>query len=62
MVVGNGLIASQFYNYHLNKDVLIFASGVSNSSNKLQSEFDREVELLQESFKKHPEKINMEIL
>jgi nucleoside-diphosphate-sugar epimerase len=48
MIVGNGLIAKAFYeNYANNDDVLIFASGVSNSSNTDPKEFLREKTLLE---------------
>lgn len=47
MIVGNGLIAKAFHdNYVNNDDVLIFASGVSNSSNTDPNEFLREKNLL----------------
>jgi nucleoside-diphosphate-sugar epimerase len=48
MIVGNGLIAKAFHeNYANNDDVLIFASGVSNSSNTDPKEFLREKTLLE---------------
>jgi nucleoside-diphosphate-sugar epimerase len=47
MIVGNGLIAKAFYDNYANRDdVLIFASGVSNSSNIDPKEFIREKTLL----------------
>lgn len=46
MIVGNGLLARAFESFKDDPKVLIFASGVSNSSNKDQSEFEKEVELL----------------
>lgn len=47
MVVGKGLIAQAFKPYfELNEDVVIFASGVSNSAETRFSEFDRERNLL----------------
>lgn len=45
MIVGKGLIANSFLNDSLS-DVLIFASGVSNSKEEDQSEFQRERDLL----------------
>ena len=45
MIVGNGLIASSFIK-HDNDDVIIFASGVSNSLETNQDKFDREIDLL----------------
>jgi hypothetical protein len=48
MIIGNGLIAKAFHeNYANNDDVLIFASGVSNSSNTDPKEFIREKTLLE---------------
>jgi len=53
MVIGNGLIAKAFYdNYANNDEVLIFASGVSNSSNTDSNEFLREKTLLKSSLSK----------
>jgi hypothetical protein len=31
MVIGNGMLAKMFSSYEMNKDIIIFASGVSNS-------------------------------
>ena len=41
MIVGNGLIASLFYDVD-REDVIFFASGVSNSLETELSEFQRE--------------------
>lgn len=47
MIIGNGLIASTFKNeYEHSKNVLIFASGVSNSLSSLEDDFAREKRLL----------------
>lgn len=46
MVVGSGLIASAFKEYKAVHDILIFASGVSNSSETSHAEFSREENLL----------------
>ena len=35
MVIGNGMIANRFMNYKDEKDKIIFASGVSNSKDKI---------------------------
>jgi len=57
MIVGNGLIAKAFHEDYANRDdVLIFASGVSNSSNTDPKEFFREKALL-ESFLSEQKKI-----
>jgi hypothetical protein len=45
MIIGNGLIANSFLDSDL-KDIIIFASGVSNSKEENLSEFDREKKLL----------------
>lgn len=46
MVVGNGMVASKFIHYSERNDVIIFASGVSNSKLAIQTEFEREKKLL----------------
>tara|TARA_R110000751_G_scaffold28245_2_gene73850 strand:+ start:647 stop:1342 length:696 start_codon:yes stop_codon:yes gene_type:complete len=53
MVVGNGLIGQTFSNYKDDTDVLIFASGVSNSSTNELQEFEREKCLFLESINTH---------
>ena len=45
MVIGNGLVASAFSKYKNDDDVIIFASGVSNSSTNKKEEFEREINL-----------------
>lgn len=47
MVIGNGLLATAFEKFQSDDDVIIFASGVSNSTEQNQSAFDRERLLLQ---------------
>ncbi len=56
MLIGNGMMAKQFAKYQHNDDVLIFASGVSNSKETLNSEFEREFNLLQKTIRDYPEK------
>jgi dTDP-4-dehydrorhamnose reductase len=46
MVVGSGLLAKAFLSYEKNNDILIFASGVSNSKETSQEQFEREEHLL----------------
>lgn len=46
MIIGNGLLANAFRIYENDDNILIFASGVSNSKETKQSEFDREFGLL----------------
>ncbi len=57
MIIGNGLIAKKFTHYSESCDYLIFASGVSNSSNTEKTHFEREESLLRESLRKHSSKI-----
>lgn len=56
MIIGNGLLARKFVSYSHNDDFLIFAAGVSNSKESLQSEFEREKELLLNTMKKNSSK------
>ena len=51
MVVGGGQLGKAFSNYLDDFDVIIFASGVSDSNETRRSEFDREKELLMEHLK-----------
>ena len=46
MVIGNGLLASAFKHYQNDDNVIIFASGVSNSKETSEAEFEKELELL----------------
>ena len=48
IVVGDGLMAKAFLGLNLDKNVLIFASGVSNSNEERQSAFDQEKKLFLE--------------
>jgi nucleoside-diphosphate-sugar epimerase len=48
MIIGKGLIAKAFEKYNDNNNVIIFSSGVSNSSETKESEFEREESLLKE--------------
>jgi nucleoside-diphosphate-sugar epimerase len=47
MIIGKGLLASQLTNYKDSDDMLIFASGVSNSSETKNDNFKRELDLIQ---------------
>ena len=47
MIIGSGLIATAFQNFK-NENYIIFASGVSNSLENSQIEFNREINLLKE--------------
>ena len=46
MIIGNGLLAKTFISYENNKDIVIFASGVSNSNCTDSNEYKRETDLL----------------
>lgn len=55
MVIGTGMIANAFFAYKENRDVVIFASGVSNSLLNEESVFCREKELLMQSIESNPD-------
>lgn len=46
MIIGNGMLAKEFREYQDSDDIIIFASGVSNSQEKQIIEFNREKKLL----------------
>lgn len=56
MVVGNGLIANLFKN-HDDENVVFFASGVSNSLENNQLNFDREENLVRKTLEENPDKL-----
>lgn len=56
MVVGNGMVASKFNHYCERDDVIIFASGVSNSKIAIKSEFAREKKLIKNTLINNIEK------
>lgn len=49
MIIGNGTIANLFRNYSENKEIVFFASGVSNSLENDEKEFQREIKLLEKT-------------
>ena len=51
MIIGNGMLAQEFTQYKNDDSILIFAAGVSNSTECRESEFIREKKLLQNSIK-----------
>ena len=55
ITIGSGFIASSFKNFSF-KDVVLFASGVSNSSCTNQKEFEKEKKLLIKTIKKYQKK------
>ncbi len=57
MIIGNGFLGRSFESYRGDSDVCIFASGVSNSSNRDNSLFEREQTLLEQTLVGNPEKI-----
>lgn len=52
MIIGKGLVANAFEKYRSREDIVIFASGVSNSFEQNSEAFLREEELLKESLLK----------
>lgn len=57
MVIGNGLLAKVFFEKYQNNDkYLIFASGVSNSAEKNEKEYIREINLIKKSILENPDK------
>ena len=57
MIIGSGMIAKRFGKYADNQQVLVFASGVSNSVSKVADDYKREEQLLQNALRDHPEKM-----
>jgi nucleoside-diphosphate-sugar epimerase len=54
MVIGDGMVAKSFMHYQDTDQVLIFASGVSNSKLAILSEFEREKSLLDHIIEANP--------
>ena len=57
MVTGNGMIAKKFQDYLHDDNVLIFASGVSNSAASNQADFSREKKLLSSTISSNKNKL-----
>lgn len=57
MVVGNGLLAKAFDCFEMNDNVVVFASGVSNSQEEKKHEFKREEKLLTNTISKNKTKV-----
>ena len=57
MVIGNGMIAKAFERYRTLEDVVIFASGVSNSFDPPAAAFEREKKLLTDTLKTNQGKL-----
>jgi len=56
MIIGNGLVARAFETYRDDKQVLIFASGVSDSKNSTDDGFRREARLLTQAIHENRDK------
>jgi len=56
MIIGNGLIAKNFFNFKNQDDKIIFASGVSNSLEENDLEYQREINLLKKTLEKNSDK------
>lgn len=57
MVIGTGMIAKAFARYNDHDEVLIFASGVSNSGEKDAAQFLREQRYLADTLRAHRDKL-----
>lgn len=57
MLIGNGMMAKAFRNYESHDDIIVFASGVSNSKEDDENYFNREETLLKGVIKNNPEKL-----
>lgn len=57
MIIGKGLVAKGFHEYEHNEQILIFASGVSDSSTLDSAAFKREQNLLEQTMQQHPKKL-----
>jgi len=55
MIIGNGILANALRPFDV-EDIVFFASGVSNSLEVKTSEFTREINLLQSTVEKYPNK------
>ncbi len=56
MVIGNGMIANKFAAYKNVEDIIIFASGVSNSKDTNKENYEREFQLLKNVIKNSVDK------
>lgn len=55
MIIGNGMLANSLRPFD-EENIIVFASGVSNSLERKDSEFDREILLLRSTVEKFPNK------
>jgi len=56
MVIGNGMVAKKFEAYKTKEEIIIFASGVSNSKNTDAVAFDREYDFLTQTVQSNANK------
>ncbi len=56
MVIGKGLIGQKFESYKNNQEIIIFASGVSNSKNTDEYDYQRESNLLKKTIRENSNK------
>jgi len=56
MIIGNGMLAKAFSYYQNSKDILIFASGVANSSESNSDQFLREERKILNAIRDHKDK------
>lgn len=56
MIIGNGMLANLFINYAHNEEILILASGVSNSKETKSEAFAREFNLIRSTIHNNPDK------
>lgn len=57
MVIGTGMIATEFKSYQADDNFVIFASGVSDSTHAREDAFERESKLLNEIIEQHKDKV-----
>ena len=57
MIIGDGMLASMFIDYKNSNNIIIFASGVSNSSETREKEFLREKTLVENTLKNYRDKL-----
>jgi nucleoside-diphosphate-sugar epimerase len=56
MVIGKGMVAKRFESFKNDDRFVIFASGVSNSKNRISSEYNREKQLLKSAIESNHDK------
>jgi len=56
MVIGKGMIGKRFGSYENDDRFVIFASGVSNSKNRIAAAYNREIQLLNQTIEEQKDK------